>query len=160
MRLRERNRKAAGKEALELDKVEYVWAFHGCSADVVENIIANGLNRSYAGQHATVYGRGVYFARDASYSARETYSPRDEKGHKRMFLCRLALGSHVQVHHGYGSKAFETEPPVRDADRLLGVGTLKHDTTTGGNVQGGVPEIMVAYKDGQGYPEYLVTFTL
>ena len=72
MRLREQNRKAAGKEALEPDKVERVWAFHGCSASVVENIIANGLNRSYAGQHATVYGKGVYFARDASYSARET----------------------------------------------------------------------------------------
>ena len=157
---REANRRAAGKPAVAHDKLELVWAFHGCASEVIENIIASGFNRSYAGKNAVVYGRGVYFARDASYSARETYSPRDEKGHKRMFLCRLALGSHVQVRHGYGSKAFETEPPVRDADRLLGVGTLKHDTTTGGNVQGGVPEIMVAYKDGQGYPEYLVTFTL
>ena len=42
---------------------------------------------------------------------------------------------------------------------LLGVGALKRDTTTGGDVRGGVPEIMVAYKDSQGYPEYLVIFT-
>mgnify|MGYP000125117482 CR=1 FL=1 len=158
MKLREIARKHAGKEALEPDQVEYVWAFHGCSADAVENIIANGLNRSYAGQHATVYGKGVYFARDASYSARETYSPRDDHGVKRVLLCRLALGSHIQVPKGYGNKITELEPPVRDADRLLGVGSLKHDTTTGGDTRGGVPEVMVAYKDSQGYPEYLVTF--
>ena len=28
----------------------------------------------------------------------------------------------------------------------------------GGHPRGGVPEILVAYKDSQGYPEYLVTF--
>jgi poly [ADP-ribose] polymerase 10/14/15 len=159
MGLREQNRKAAGKEALELERLELVWSFHGCSADVVDNIIANGLNRSYAGQHATVYGKGVYFARDASYSARETYSPKDAQGQKHVFLCRLALGSHVQVPRGYGTKITETEPPVRDANRLLGVGALKHDTTTGGDTRDGIPEVMVAYKDSQGYPEYLVTFT-
>ena len=134
--------------------------YSAASAEVVDNIIGNGLNRSYAGQHATVYGKGVYFARDASYSARETYSPKDALGHKRVLLCRLALGSHEQVTPGYGNKITETEPPVRDTKRLLGVGTLKHDTTTGGDVKGGVPEIMVAYKDAQGYPEFLVTFAL
>ena len=87
--------------------------FHGCSAEVVDNIIANGLNRSYAGQHATVYGKGVYFARDASYSARETYSPKDDHGLKRVLLCRLALGSHIQVPKGYGNKITELEPPVQ-----------------------------------------------
>ena len=88
--------------------------------------------------------------------------------------------AHYYVRNGYyyylyvsQDRSFSVRPskPVFDetlfaykhptsGDRLLGVGTLKHDTTTGGNVQGGVPEIMVAYKDGQGYPEYLVTFTL
>ena len=95
-----------------------------------------------------------------SYSARETYSPKDAQGHKRVFLCRLAVGAHVQVPYGYGTKAAETEPPVRDPDRLLGVGKLKYDTTTNGNMRDGVPEVMVAYKDSRAYPEFLVTFTL
>ena len=50
-----------------------------------------------AGKNATVFGPGVYFARDASYSARDTYSPPDGEGLKRVFLCRLAIGAHVQV---------------------------------------------------------------
>ena len=107
-----------------------------------------------------MYGKGVYFARDASYSARETYSPKDDHGLKRVLLCRLALGSHIQVPKGYGNKITELEPPVRDADRLLGVGALKHDTTTGGDTRDGIPEVMVAYKDSRAYPEFLVTFTL
>ena len=48
---------------------------------------------------------------------------------------------------------------MRDAKRLLGVGTLKYDTTTNDDFRDGMPEIMVAYKDNQACPEYLVTFS-
>jgi len=160
LKMREANRKQAGKPSLEPHELEYSWCFHSTNAEAVENIIANGLNRSYGGKNAMYYGVGVYFARDASYSARDTYSPPDANGHKRVFLCRLARGSHVAVRHGYGDKAHEKEAPVRDPDRLLGVGTLKHDTTTNGQMKDGQPEVMVAMKDGQGYPEYLVTFSI
>ena len=107
-------------------------------------------------QNATVYGPGSYFARDTSYSARHTYSPPDRSGMKRIFMCRLAIGAATQVAPGYGG----AEPPVRDDERLLGVGTLKYDTTTGGGAKGGVAEIMVAFKDNQAVAEYLVTFSL
>ena len=40
------------------------------------------------------------------------------------------------------------------------MGTLKYDTTTGGDSKGGVAEIMVAFKDNQAVAEYLVTFSL
>ena len=63
---------------------------------------------------------------------------------------------------------------MRDTDRLLGVGSLRFDATTNGamkeatvvDAESGamvvmpVPEIMVAYKDSQAYPEYLVTFEM
>ena len=73
-----------------------------------------------------------------------------------MFLCRLALGSHTRVNPGYQGK----EPPMRDDDPMLGVGVLTHDCTTDGNVRepGGLPQVMVAYKDQQAMAEYLVTF--
>ena len=104
-----------------------------------------------------MYGPGSYFARDTSYSARSTYSPVDQFGLKRIFMCRLAIGAHAAVKQGYQGK----ELPVRDADRLLGVGTLKYDTTTNDDLDSaGVPEVMVAYKDNQAIPEYLVTFSL
>ena len=93
---------------------------------------------------------------DASYSARDTYSPPDEHGNKRMFLCRLALGAHHSVPFGYGGK----EAPVRDEERLLGVGDLKYDTSTDGQLDAtGVPQAMVAYKDNQALADYLLTFS-
>ena len=100
---------------------------------------------------------GSYFARDSSYSARPTYSPPDANGMKRIFMCRLALGANSAVNKGYTDK----EPPVRDDDPLLGVGVLKYDTTSNGQLDAqGVPEVMVAFKDNQAYAEYLVTFRM
>ena len=107
------------------------------------------------------YGQGCYFARDASYSARPTYSPPDGNGLKRIFMCRLALGAHTSVRFGYGDAGVsEREPPVRDPDRVLGVGVLRYDTTTDNNFVGGIPQVMVAFKDNQAYAEYLVTFRM
>ena len=156
---RENKRRDAGKEAIEIggngESIELAWVFHACAADAVDNIICGGFNRSYAGKNATLYGPGVYFARDSSYSARHTYSPPDENDDKRIFMCRLALGAHTPVPQRYD----EREPPVRDADRLLGVGVLRYDTTTDNSPQvDGIPGIMVAFKDNQAYAEYLVTF--
>ena len=72
-------------------------------------------------------------------------------------MCRLALGASTGVEPGYTDK----EPPVRDPERLLGVGVLRYDTTTNKKYDAnGVAEIMVAYKDNQACADYLVTFTL
>ena len=156
---REKKRKADKREALSKKELELKWVFHACAAGSVDNIIGSGFNRSYAGKNATVYGKGTYFARDASYSARDTYSPPDDHGRKKIFLCRLAIGAHTPVRHGYGNMPGENEPPVRDNERVLGVGALRYDTTTGGKPdRDGKPEILVAYKDNQAYPDYLVTF--
>ena len=152
---REEKRAAADRPAIESGTIELAWAFHACAAEVVENIISGGFNRSYAGKNATYYGPGCYFARDSSYSARDTYSPPDSSRQKRIFMCRVALGAHMEVQHGYSGK----EPPERDDTRLLGVGTLKYDCTTNGRIDAsGLPEVIVAFKDNQAYPEYLVTF--
>lgn len=111
---------------------------------------------SDAGKNATVYGPGAYFARDASYSVRDTYSPTDANGHKRIFLCRLALGAHTPVP---ANQYTAPEPPERDPERLIGVGTLKYDCTTNDSIDAdGMPEVMVAYRDNQAMAEYLVTF--
>ena len=60
------------------------------------------------------------------------------------------------MHRGYGGP----EPPVRDPERILGVGDLKYDTTTNDLYDAsGRPEIMVAYRDHQARAEYLVTFS-
>ena len=44
MRRREEKRAQHGRESLGPERVELAWAFHACAAEVVDNIIANGLN--------------------------------------------------------------------------------------------------------------------
>lgn len=51
-----------------------------------------GLDSSFAGRNAVAYGKGVYFARDASYSYQPIYSVPDASGVQQMFLCRVTVG--------------------------------------------------------------------
>ena len=141
-RRREAMRRSEGR-AYEAS-VEMVWMFHGTSQATAEKIRVDGFNRSYAGKNATFYGLGSYFVLDSSYSASDNYSTPDADGHKRILLCRVAVGAAKSVASGY----VEKEPPVRDEGRKL-----RFDTTTSDD-----GKIVVAYKDAQAYPEYLVTF--
>ena len=52
--------------------------FHGTTADTVPKITQQGFNRAFAGKNAVAYGRGVYYARDASYS--DHYAVADASG--------------------------------------------------------------------------------
>lgn len=126
------------------DQVERVWLFHGTTEDIVPKITQQGFNRSFCGRNATMYGKGVYFARDASYSSGKTYSAPDAKGIQRMFLCRVAVGSYCR-----GVKDAVT-PDVKDAAKHL-----LYDTTVDNTKD---PSIFVTYHDGQAYPEYLIHF--
>ena len=61
-------------------RFERVWLFHGTDEGTVPKITSMGFNRSFCGKNATLYGKGVYFARDASYSTYPLYSPPDGQG--------------------------------------------------------------------------------
>merc|ERR1712072_936889 len=57
------------KDARASSRFERIWLFHGTTEDIVPKIVQQGFNRSFCGRNATMYGKGVYFARDASYSS-------------------------------------------------------------------------------------------
>merc|ERR1712146_813658 len=61
----------------------------------LDKICATGFNRSFCGKNATMFGKGVYFARDSGYSTHTTYSRPDENGVQRMLLCRVLLASYT-----------------------------------------------------------------
>lgn len=125
-------------------RFERMYLFHGCRADVVPKIAQQGFNRSFCGLNATYYGKGVYFARDASYSINPIYSTPDDDGVQRMFLCRVMVGEYCR-----GVKDALT-PDMRDpANHLL------YDSTVD-SVQS--PSLFVTYHDAQAYPEYVIEF--
>merc|ERR1712072_1031261 len=74
--------------------LERTWLFHGTADDTVPKITQQGFNRSFCGKNATMFGKGVYFARDASYSSSPKYSAPCENGTQHMFLCRVVVGEY------------------------------------------------------------------
>lgn len=139
-----------GKSAMDAcassgtSSLERVWLFHGTTADTVPKIMQQGFNRSFCGRNATMFGKGVYFARDASYSSSKAYAKPDASGIQCMFLCRVVVGEYCQ-----GAKD-ALAPSVRDAGKHL-----LYDTTVDNTRD---PGIYVTYHDAQAYPEYLVHF--
>jgi Poly(ADP-ribose) polymerase catalytic domain len=101
------------------------------------------LNWVFFFHPATLFGQGVYFARDFAYSARPTYSPPDPRtGHKYVFQSMVLTGQFT-----VGTPDM-IEPPIR-------AGNVRYDSVTN-NIND--PQIFVVFKDTYSYPEYLVTF--
>ncbi|KAK2871255.1 hypothetical protein Q8A67_023782 [Cirrhinus molitorella] len=117
--------------------------FHGTGTDKTDQINNYGFNRSFAGMHGAMYGKGTYFAVDPSYSAKN-YSKPDGKGHKRVYLARVLVGDFTQ-----GKKGLVT-PPKRKSG-----GVHLYDSVTDKTNN---PSMFVIFNDVQAYPEYLITF--
>ena len=67
-------------QAKAIERFERKWLFHGSTHLVLHKILQQGFNRSFCGRNACAYGKGVYFARDACYSASPLYSVPDSQG--------------------------------------------------------------------------------
>ncbi|XP_036907371.1 protein mono-ADP-ribosyltransferase PARP15 isoform X1 [Sturnira hondurensis] len=119
--------------------------FHGTDADSVPHINQHGFNRSYAGKNAISYGKGTYFAVDASYSANDNYSRPDGNGRKHVYVARVLTGAYTLGHEELIS------PPSKNAFNS----TDLFDSVTD-DIQH--PKIFVVFFDYQAYPEYLITF--
>jgi poly [ADP-ribose] polymerase 10/14/15 len=119
------------------------YLFHGTHCDTAKKIAASGFNRSFAGSaNAAAYGVGTYFARNASYSDRDSYTPKDKDGYKTMILCKVTVGT-------FALGVWDMRaPPARDDGRL-------HDSTVDYVSN---PDIFVAYNDAQAYPEFIITY--
>lgn len=119
--------------------------FHGTDADSVALVNGKGFNRSYAGKNATAYGKGTYFAVNASYSASDVYSRPDLNGKKHMYYVRVLTGCYT-----LGNRSLIVPPP-KDYQNP----TDSYDTVTD-CLQN--PSLFVVFYDYQAYPEYLITF--
>ena len=91
-----------------------------------------------------MYGQGVYFARDASYSARENYSPRDTHGYKYIYLAKALTGEFIK-----GDSSMIV-PPHKDAAKFI-----EYDSVVDAVAN---PNIFVIFYDALVYPDYLITF--
>ncbi|KAM9335537.1 protein mono-ADP-ribosyltransferase PARP14-like [Symphorus nematophorus] len=119
--------------------------YHGTSAKSCKCIERDKFDRGYAGAaNAAAYGKGVYFAVNADYSAGR-YSPPDTSGLKRLYVARVLAGRYT-----VGNSSLKASP-ARGSDP-----TDCFDSVVNNQQQ---PIMFVIFHDDQAYPEYLITFS-
>ena len=117
-----------------VDPVEKL-LFHGAREEFLDVICRQGLDWRLSGSsYGTLYGKGSYLARDASYSVCYAQT--------KMLLVRVLVGEFAA-----GAKTY-TRPPHK-ADLTL------YDSCVD-NVKD--PKIYVVFDQQQSYPEYVITF--
>nr|XP_028564973.1 protein mono-ADP-ribosyltransferase TIPARP-like [Podarcis muralis] len=89
--------------------------FHGTAASRIKSICIGNFNPDLAGSvHGAVFGRGVYFARDASYS--NTYALAAKNNVRHMFLAKVLTGRWWRGH-----SCLRQTPPILTPAQIVSV---------------------------------------
>ncbi|NXA27140.1 PAR12 polymerase, partial [Ibidorhyncha struthersii] len=115
--------------------------FHGTQISFMEAICVHNFDWRICGTNGTKYGKGTYFARDASYS--HAYCQPAVKTNI-MFVARVLVGDYVK-----GNAAYVRPPPKS-------IGGLRfYDSCVDNELN---PSIFVVFEKHQIYPEYMIDY--
>ncbi|XP_028941467.1 zinc finger CCCH-type antiviral protein 1, partial [Antrostomus carolinensis] len=115
--------------------------FHGTKINFVEAICVHNFDWRICGSNGTNYGKGSYFARDASYS--HAYCQPAVRTNI-MFVARVLVGEYVKGNAAY------VRPPAKSVD-----GLRFYDSCVDNELN---PLIFVVFEKYQIYPEYLIEY--
>lgn len=101
-----------------------------------------GVNKDCVTFLGTALGRGVYFARDASYSI--GYAP-GSAGTRQMYLARVLVGEYTK-----GDSSMIVPPPKNPSRTEVIYDSVVDNPSN--------PAAFVVFNDSQCFPEYLITF--
>ncbi|KAL2093805.1 hypothetical protein ACEWY4_011117 [Coilia grayii] len=116
--------------------------FHGTDQASLDAICEHNFDWRICGVHGSHYGKGSYFARDASYSDR--YSALGSSSRKIMFVAQVLVGDYTR-----GKSAY-LRPPARES----GKGFYDSCVDSVSN-----PSIFVIFEKYQIYPEFIVEYS-
>ncbi|XP_078085120.1 protein mono-ADP-ribosyltransferase PARP12-like [Mustelus asterias] len=128
-------RSCTGKEVAEKQ------LFHGTDPKHIEPICQQNFDWRICGVHGTAYGKGSYFARDASYS--HNYC-RCRQATMTMFVARVLVGQFVKGCSSY------LRPPLRGDSQNKYYDSCVNDISN--------PTIFVIFEKHQIYPEYIIEY--
>ncbi|KAK1888404.1 Protein mono-ADP-ribosyltransferase PARP12 [Dissostichus eleginoides] len=118
------------------------YLFHGTEESLIEAICEQNFDWRMCGVHGTAYGKGSYFARDASYSHR--YATLKSKPNNIMFVALVLIGEYTK---GSGSYV---RPPAKGSGKDL------YDSCVDSKSD---PSIFVVFEKQQIYPEYIIDYS-
>ncbi|NXD08910.1 PAR12 polymerase, partial [Nothocercus nigrocapillus] len=116
--------------------------FHGTSQSRLAAICEQNFDWRVCGVHGTKYGKGSYFARDASYA--HQFCP-SSIGHQSMFVAHVLVGDFVR-----GSSEYLRPPPRPENPNRL------YDSCVDDPKN---PSIFVIFEKLQIYPAYILEYT-
>uniref|UniRef100_UPI00398F1251 protein mono-ADP-ribosyltransferase PARP14-like n=1 Tax=Pristiophorus japonicus TaxID=55135 RepID=UPI00398F1251 len=120
--------------------------YHGTTKEISQKVNKTGFNRNFCGRNATAYGKGTYFALNASYSCDTKYSNPDSDGCKYIYQAQVITGKKcLGTHDMLEPTAVNPQTDLADLCDCA-VDNLSH------------PTIFVIFCDDGIYPEYLITF--
>ncbi|XP_039988368.1 protein mono-ADP-ribosyltransferase PARP12 isoform X2 [Xiphias gladius] len=122
--------------------VNQQYLFHGTDETLIEAICEQNFDWRMCGVHGTAYGKGSYFAKDASYSDR--YVSAKRSSNKIMFVSLVLVGEYCR-----GKSSF-VRPPKKENSRALFDSCV--DCVNN-------PSIFVVFEKQQIYPEYLIDYS-
>ncbi|XP_068128192.1 protein mono-ADP-ribosyltransferase TIPARP-like [Hyperolius riggenbachi] len=120
------------------------YLFHGTSPSHLKAICTQNFDPRVSGRHATIYGKGSYFARDASYS--HNYSPPTEEGDHYMFLAKVLVGRPA-----LGNPSYTRPPPLNRTSES----SLLYDSCVDRPQR---PNIFIIFDNDQVYPYFIIKY--
>ncbi|XP_068170277.1 protein mono-ADP-ribosyltransferase PARP12 [Antennarius striatus] len=123
-------------------EVNQLHLFHGSNEPLIEAICEHNFDWRICGGYGMQYGKGSYFARDASCADR--YSSSNNSQNKFMFVALVLVGDYT-----VGNSSFVRPPPKVD-------GSTYYDSCVDSETD---PSIHVVYDKQQIYPEYLINYS-
>ncbi|KFQ39990.1 Poly [ADP-ribose] polymerase 12, partial [Mesitornis unicolor] len=130
------------KKRNKLKSVDERLLFHGMNPSHVSAICEQNFDWRICGTRGTMYGKGSYFARDASYSHQYCSS---RGGHYTMFVAQVLVGDFVQ-----GNAEYPHPPPRPNNSNRL------YDSCVDDPKD---PSIFVIFEKHQIYPAYILEYS-
>jgi hypothetical protein len=129
------------------------WLFHGTDATTLELIVNNPtrgftpharkINASGKDDKLTLWGEGVYFARDAQYPNDFSFAKMAAVGTKNVLLCLVVTGNSVLG-------GADQQLHLKSRDGFVRYDSMVDDLST--------PEIFVVAEGGQASPAYVIQY--
>lgn len=118
------------------------YLFHGTDESLIDAICDQNFDWRMCGVHGTAYGKGSYFARDASYSDR--YARATGTLNKIMFVALVLVGEYTKGRSSY------VRPPPKTGSSTFYDSCVDSESN---------PSIYVIFEKQQIYPEYLISYS-
>ena len=121
----------------------YISLLEQRKAEHYHNSVTNNNSFTISSLPGTAYGRGVYFAKNASFSVK--YAGDAGTGAHYVYLARVLVGKHCQ-----GCSSMIVPPPKNPSRPEILYESVVDNIAN--------PNIFVVFYDTQCYPEYLISF--